>query len=89
MSATVRYELSVWIEVPVEDGDDPRDYVTQPERSRLERSILRGWKLDGDIVNIEVMDTTIIDDEHDPRERGDDDGVEYGDPRDAREGGRR
>jgi hypothetical protein len=90
MSATVRYELAVWIEVLVEDEDDPRDYVTPAEKSRLEREVLQHLRrVNGTLIDCEVMDTTITADPADPRERGDDDGVEYGDPRDAREGGRR
>jgi hypothetical protein len=85
MSATIRYELRLELTVPVLEGDDPRYYITQKEKSYLERMILRHLKkLDGDVTDIEVMDTTIVDDEN-PREKGDDDGVEYADPRDARE----
>ena len=85
MSATICFELRVEIEVPVEAGDDPRDYITQQEKSRIERNILRRWNLDGDITDIEVVDATIVGEETDPREKGDDDGREYGDPRDARD----
>jgi hypothetical protein len=87
MSTTIRYELRITLDVAVDDGDDPRDYITQTEKSRLERMILQHLKkLDGDVEDIEVMDTTIVDDYcGDPREKGDDDGVEYGDPRDERD----
>jgi hypothetical protein len=73
------------IDVPVTDGDDPREYITQAEKSRLERLVMHHMrKVEGDVTDIEVMDATIIPDEEAPRERGDDDGVEYSDPRDVR-----
>ena len=85
MNATVRYELTVWIDCEVDADDDPRDYVTLPERTRLERQVLAALRrIDGTVVDCEVMDTTITPAEEDPREPGDDDGQEYGDPRDAR-----
>ncbi len=83
MNATARYELRLTIDVPVHDGDDPRDYITQPEKSRIERGILRRWNLDGDIVDIEVIDASVIVEDENPRQKGDDDGHEYGDPRDV------
>lgn len=86
MSTTIRYELRITLDVAVEDGDDPRDYITQQEKSKLERLILQHLKkLDGDVEDIEVMDTTIVDDEPNPRERDDDDGLTYADPRDERD----
>ena len=61
MNATARYELRLTIDVPVQDGDDPRDYITQTDKSRLERLILRHMrKVEGDVVDIEVMDASVI-----------------------------
>jgi hypothetical protein len=86
MSATIRFELRLEIDVPVDEGDDPRDYITQQEKSRLEREILALLRARRhDVTDIEVMDTTIIEPETDPRANGDDDGREYGDPRDEQE----
>jgi hypothetical protein len=65
MSATIRFELRLEIDVPVDEGDDPRDYITQAEKTRMERDILKRWNLGGAVVDIEVMDATIAD--NDPR----------------------
>jgi hypothetical protein len=87
MSATIRFELRLEIDVPVDAGDDPRDWVTQQQKTQLEKEVLKHLKkkLYGEVTDIEVMDTTIIVPETDPREKGDDDGREYGDPRDEQE----
>ena len=86
MNATARYELRITVDVPVNEDDDPRLYIAQDEKSRLERLVMHLLrKMDGDVVDIEVMDALIIPDEEDPRVKWDDDGQEYSDPRDARE----
>lgn len=80
MDQTMRFELRVTIDVPMEDGECSYTPLSL-EKHML--AVLR--KVDGDVFDLEVMETSVIGDEPDPREKGDDDGREYGDPRDARE----
>jgi hypothetical protein len=67
MSATIRFELRLEIDVPVDAGDDPRDWVTQQQKTQLEKEVLKHLKkkLYGEVTDIEVVDATIID--TDPR----------------------
>jgi hypothetical protein len=45
-----------------------------------------GWSIGGETENERILDVEEIEEEDEnPREKGDDDGVEYGDPRDERE----
>ena len=91
MSATIRFELRLEVQLPVDAGDDPRDYITPGEQRRLERDILKQlkYRLAGEVVDIEVLETNILKADGNPREKGDDDGREYGDPRDERDERRR
>lgn len=89
-AASVRYTLTVWITVPMEEDDDPAGYRAADETHRLEHAVIRACRtLDGD-VDAECIETDVLDadgqvvTEPNPRERGDDDGAEYSDPRDAR-----
>ena len=60
-AASVRLTLTAWITIPVDEGDDPADYVTSGQQRRLERDVIRACRtLDGDI-DCEVMDTEALD----------------------------
>lgn len=94
----ITYTLSLTVTRPVVDSDvngnlkDVAEWMVGTEAKReIEREVLRALRtLDGD-CDIEVMgterQTTQAEDDAergDPREKGDDDGREYGDPRDYR-----
>ncbi len=94
----ITYTLSLTVTRPVRSWD--RDVTTQEAaewmvgkdaKRELEKEVLQALrKLDGD-CDVEVMETqrntTMAEDDAmhgDERQKGDDDGREYGDPRDAR-----
>ena len=92
MAATIEYTLTLTVTraiVPYDTEDtieNTADWMQSAEAKReLEREVLKALrKLDGD-CDVEVIDLAISGLEVNPREVGDDDGIEYADPRDYRE----
>jgi len=59
-----RYTLTVYLDQPVYEDDDPQAYLTPKAKTQLERNVIHVMRtMDGD-VDCEVMDATIVDEEH-------------------------
>lgn len=89
--ATIEYTLTLTVKRAIrpdtdETVNETASWMASAEAKReLEREVLKALrKLDGD-CDVEVIDLAISGLEVNPRERGDDDGIEYADQRDYRE----
>ena len=83
----VTYQFAVSIAVDVDEDFTVQDAQSPGEKRSMERALfnyLQGWRMYPKSADVECMAVVVPDDN--PRERGDDDGVEYADPRDYRDG---
>jgi len=86
MATKARFEFTVYVSINLDEdftADDAKSGQCQRQVERELFNYLQGWRAYPKASDCEVMGVTIEHDEN-QRERGDDDGREYADPRDCR-----